>query len=59
MTAKSKTKNIKLAKVEVVAADIVKGIEKGKLVVYTPWKWGLIMFVVKNIPRFIFHKMNL
>ena len=59
MTAKSKTKNMKLAKVEVVAADIVKGIEKGKLVVYTPWKWGLIMFVVKNIPRFIFHKMNL
>ena len=59
MTAKSKTKNMKLARVEVVADDIVKGIEKGKLVVYTPWKWRFIMFVVKKIPGFIFNKMNL
>jgi len=57
MTAKSK--NMKLAKVEVVAADIVKGIERGKSVVYTPWKWRLIMFILKRIPKFIFNKMNL
>ena len=59
MTAKAKTRNMKLAKVEVVADDIVKSIEKGKLVVYTPWKWRFIMFVVKKIPGFIFNKMNL
>ena len=59
MTAKSKEKSVKLAKIEVVATDIVKGIEKGKSVVYTPWKWRFIMFVVKRIPRFVFNKMNI
>ncbi len=33
MTAKSKMRNMKLSRVEVVGDDIVKGIEKGRLVV--------------------------
>lgn len=58
MTAHLREKGASLAPVEGVAADIVKGIGKGTPVVYTPRKWQLIMFVVRSLPRFIFHKTN-
>jgi short-subunit dehydrogenase len=42
-----------------VARDIVRGIDKGKAVVYTPPFWRLIMLMVRNCPVFIFHKTNM
>lgn len=42
-----------------VARDILRGIEKGKTVVYTPPFWRLVMVAVRNCPDFIFHKTKL
>lgn len=42
-----------------VAKDIHKAMKKGKPVVYTPWFWGGIMAIVRNIPRSIFHKTKM
>lgn len=58
MTAHLKTKGAKLAPVDSVAEEIVAGIEKGKKVIYVPGKWALIMFVIRNLPNFIFGKMD-
>jgi len=59
MTAHLQSAGVKLAPVEKVAADIVAGIESGKPVVYTPAKWALIMAVIRNLPRFIFNRMDI
>ena len=48
-----------MARVESVAAQIVAATAKGQPVLYTPGKWALIMFVIANLPRAIFHKMNI
>jgi hypothetical protein len=32
---------------------------KGKDVVYAPWFWRYIMFVIVNMPEFIFKRTNL
>jgi decaprenylphospho-beta-D-erythro-pentofuranosid-2-ulose 2-reductase len=42
-----------------VAKHIVRAIEKRKDVVYVPPFWGLIMLIVRSIPRRIFKKMNM
>jgi decaprenylphospho-beta-D-erythro-pentofuranosid-2-ulose 2-reductase len=49
----------KMAPVADVAADIVAGIEAGKPVVYTPGKWRIIMAVIRNLPRFIFNRLEI
>jgi len=59
MTAHLKQQGVKLASVEGVAEDIVKGIEKGKPVIYTPSKWMVIMMVIRHLPRFVFNKMDI
>ena len=59
MTAHLKQQNIPLADVKEVAQHIVSGVERGKTVIYTPHKWALIMFVIRNLPRFIFNKMDI
>ena len=49
-----------MAEPQDVATDIVKAIAKGKSgVVYTPRKWQLIMLVIRNLPKFLFNKMNI
>ena len=48
-----------LAKVDQVAHAIIKAIESGKPVAYVPAKWQLIMLIVQNLPRWIFHKLNI
>lgn len=61
-TRSEMTKNIessKLAEPIDVANTIVKGISSGKRVIYAPTKWALIMFVVRNIPSFIFKYIKL
>jgi len=43
---------------EVVAASVVEGIRKKRLVIYTPSYWRLIMMVVVSIPEFIFQRLK-
>lgn len=59
MTKHLKNKIKNLATPESVAHIIVDAISKRKDVVYTPTKWKLIMFIVRNLPNFLFHKTNL
>lgn len=47
-----------VASTEKTAADIYRAIRRRKQTVYTPWFWGWIMFIVRNIPSFIFRKMT-
>lgn len=42
-----------------VALDIVNAIDKNKNEIYSPSYWRIIMFVIKNLPEFIFKKINL
>lgn len=49
----------KLATPEQVAEDIISGISKGKKTVYTPGKWALIMLIFRNLPFFLFKKMDI
>ena len=44
---------------EKVAADIVRAIEKGRDVVYTPWFWWGIMLIIRSIPSRIFKRLSL
>ncbi len=49
----------RFADVKIVAATLVKAIERGADVVYVPGKWRLIMAAVRAIPERWFKKMNL
>ena len=59
MTAHLKEQGAKLASVEDVARQIVNAVESGKSVVYAPGKWWLIMMIIRHLPSFIFHKMDI
>ncbi len=41
-----------------VAKDIVRAIDKGAAVVYTPWFWRWIMVIVRTIPERIFVRLR-
>ncbi len=47
-----------MGSLEQVAEEIVRGVERGRRLIYTPRKWFLIMFIIRNIPAFIFGKMK-
>ena len=49
----------KLANPEDVAGIIVKAIKNNKNEVYAPFKWKLIMFVIRLIPNLFFYKMKI
>ena len=59
MTASMKAQGAKLADPADVAAAIVRGMAAGAPVVYAPGKWALIMLVIRHLPRFVFHKMDI
>lgn len=59
MTAHLKGKGAKLAPVEVVAKQIVEGVEAGKPIIYAPRKWCLIMMIIRHLPSAIFNKMDI
>jgi short-subunit dehydrogenase len=59
MTEALKKEGASLASVSHVSRDIVKAIKNGKRVVYTPIKWSLIMIIVRNIPNWLFKKINI
>ena len=42
-----------------VGKGIVKAIASRKDVVYVPWFWRPIMFVIRSVPEFLFKKLNL
>jgi decaprenylphospho-beta-D-erythro-pentofuranosid-2-ulose 2-reductase len=42
-----------------VAEEIVKKISLNEEIIYAPAKWRLIMFFIKNIPNFIFNRINI
>jgi decaprenylphospho-beta-D-erythro-pentofuranosid-2-ulose 2-reductase len=52
-------KSEKFADVDSVAESIVSAIDKKKDVLYVPFQWQPIMFVIRNIPERIFKKLNL
>jgi decaprenylphospho-beta-D-erythro-pentofuranosid-2-ulose 2-reductase len=59
MTAHLKAKGARLAPAEDVAADIVRAMEGASTVTYTPAKWKIIMLIIRNLPSFIFNKLNI
>jgi len=52
-------KNPLYASPERVARDIVRAVDRGRDVVYTPWWWRMVMFVVRTIPERIFKRLSL
>jgi short-subunit dehydrogenase len=42
-----------------VAQDVVRAIAGRRAVVYTPWFWRWIMFIIRMIPAFVFNRMKL
>jgi decaprenylphospho-beta-D-erythro-pentofuranosid-2-ulose 2-reductase len=44
---------------DVVAEKIVAALDRKCLVVYTPWYWRFIMFIIRHIPESIFVKLNI
>ncbi|MEC5385602.1 SDR family NAD(P)-dependent oxidoreductase [Uliginosibacterium sp. H3] len=50
---------VKLAAPEDVAAAIVSGVEAGKPVIYAPFKWRIIMAVIRALPTVIFNRLNI
>lgn len=49
----------KMAKVEDVAHDIVTGLSNKRATIYTPRKWAMIMTVIRNLPKFVFNRMDI
>jgi hypothetical protein len=43
---------------EQAAKDIFKAMYKRKQEIYTAARWRWVMFVIRNIPSFIFRKMT-
>jgi short-subunit dehydrogenase len=58
MTLDLQAKGVKLADPIKVGRDIVKGIESGKAVIYTPKLWKIIMLVIKFLPKSIFNRLS-
>lgn len=59
MTAHLRDKGARLAPVEDVAAQIVKAMDRGAAVVYTPGKWAVIMMVIRHLPAFLFNRLDI
>ncbi|NYF88019.1 SDR family oxidoreductase [Tunturiibacter empetritectus] len=49
----------KFADVDSVAESIVSAIDKRRDILYVPFQWQPIMFIIRNIPERIFKKLNL
>lgn len=44
---------------EKVAADIIRAVDRGSDVLYTPWFWRFIMLIIKTIPEKIFKRLSI
>lgn len=49
----------KFADPDKVAREIAKAVDSGRDVLYTPFQWAPIMFVIRAIPERVFKKLNL
>jgi short-subunit dehydrogenase len=58
MTAHMK-KGLLVANAETVAKGIVRAMDRGSDVVYLPWFWRPIMFIIRAIPEKLFKKLSL
>lgn len=56
---KSFKKSLLWASPQQIALDIINSIDKRRDVVYTPWFWQWVMFIIKIVPETIFKKLNL
>jgi decaprenylphospho-beta-D-erythro-pentofuranosid-2-ulose 2-reductase len=52
-------KSEKFANVDSVAESIVTAIDKRKDMLYVPFQWQPIMFIIRNIPERVFKKLDL
>ena len=43
---------------EAVAATVLRAIDRGTPVVYAPAIWGLVMLVIRNLPRFVMRRIG-
>ena len=43
---------------EVVATEVLRAIDRGTPVVYTPAMWRWVMLVVRNLPRFVMRRVG-
>jgi decaprenylphospho-beta-D-erythro-pentofuranosid-2-ulose 2-reductase len=43
---------------DAVAVQVVRAIDSGRPVVYAPGIWGLVMFVIRLLPRFVMRKIG-
>ncbi|MEO5767380.1 MAG: SDR family NAD(P)-dependent oxidoreductase, partial [Polyangia bacterium] len=43
---------------ESVAATVLRGMARGKPVVYAPAMWALVMFVIRLLPRFVMRRIG-
>lgn len=59
MTSHLKRQGARLAPVEQVADDIVRGIARRKRVVYAPGRWAVVMQVMRHLPDFVFNRMDI
>ncbi len=59
MTAGLLASGVKLAPVEEVARRIVRGIGRGRPVIYAPGRWALIMMVIRHLPRAVFNRLDI
>jgi short-subunit dehydrogenase len=48
-----------VASPETVAGDVLRGIRRGRAVVYTPFFWRGIMMIIRAIPDFVFRRLSL
>ena len=48
-----------VVKPERVARDLLRGVRRGRSVVYTPWFWRPIMAVLRMLPRRLFRRLPL
>jgi decaprenylphospho-beta-D-erythro-pentofuranosid-2-ulose 2-reductase len=44
---------------EAAAKQIVRAAAAGKQLAYIPWQWRPIMFIIRNIPSFLFKKLKI
>lgn len=42
-----------------VAADIVRAMDGGRAVIYTPWFWRPIMWIIRSVPESLFRRLRL
>ena len=43
---------------EQVARDVLKAIDRGKPVIYTPKAWWLVMAIIRRLPRLVMRRIG-